>query len=197
MSELEAEVVDLTDAEYAAPDRKESGPVEVETQTETNEEVEMEQETQQPTISLEEFNALKAELEAERNDRQGIKSTLRNQGINGMLNAMVADKKTTPPKAEAAKVILSALQGAESDVIELSGDGAASVKDDEIGKAVLELLAPGQVPETGERGTTDLESRADMDEDQKIDLEIKEYRAEHPDASYDKAFEVVLARREG
>ncbi len=168
-------------------------------ETQTNEEtreVEMEQEQQQQTISLEEFNALKAQLEAERSDRQGIRATLRNQGINGMLNAMVADGKTTPPKAEAAKIVLSALRGAESDVIELSSDGAASVKDDEVGKAMLELLAPGAVPETGERGVTDLESRDDMDEEAAIHLEVQQYRAEHPGVEYPQALEVIMAKRE-
>lgn len=165
--------------------------------TQTNEEtreVEMEHEQQQ-TISLEEFNALKAELEAERNDGRSTRQMLREQGINAMFNRMVDEGKTTPPKAEAGKVMLAALSASDSDVIELSADGA-SVKDDEVGKAMLELLAPGVVPETGERGATDLESRDDMDEDRKIDLEIREYRAEHPEVSYDKAWEIVLARRE-
>lgn len=254
MSELETEPVDLTDAEYAAPDSEAregnelaethappipkaggikkgsavtwnqgpnslSGTV-VAVQGDTavveiadgktvrvpmrllraanntkNGGVEMEVETKD-VVSLEEFNALKAELEAERSDRQGIRSTLRNQGINGMLNRMVSEGKTTPPKAEAAKVLLSALQGTESDVIELSGDGAASVTDGEVGKAVLELLAPGAVPETGERGRTDLESRDDMDEEDKIDLEVREYCAEHSGVSYEQGLDVVLAKRE-
>ncbi len=197
MSEEELEVVDLTGAEYAAPDpvpRKESGPMETQTNEETRE-VEMEQEQQQ-TISLEEFNALKAELEAERSDRQGIRATLRNQGINAMVNQMVAERKIAPPDVEPFKVVLSALSARDNDVIELSDDGAAAVKDDELGKALLQLASISVVPEVGERGATDLESRDDMDEDRKIDLEVQQYRAEHPGVEYPQALEVIMAKRE-
>ncbi len=199
--EAEAKVVDLTEAEYAAPDpvpRKESGPMETQTNEETRE---VEMEGQQVDLAAK-LAALESALNEERTKREAVEldarranDSLREQATNAMFNRMVAEGKTTPPKAEAGKVMLAALSASDSDVIELSADGA-SVKDDEVGKAMMELLAPGAVPETGERGATDLESRDDMDEETAIHLEVQQYRAEHPGVEYPQALEVIMAKRE-
>ncbi len=195
MSEEELEVVDLTDAEYAAPDpvpRKESGPMETQTNEETRE---VEMEGQQVDLEAK-LSALESALNEERTKREAVElaarranDSLREQGINAMLDRMVAEGKTTPPKADAAKPIFAQLAAVQSDVIELSTDGAASVKDDEVGKAMLELLAPGVVPEVGERGTNNLE--ADDDPEEQIHRRMLAIRREKG-VSADEAFDLAL-----
>jgi hypothetical protein len=115
---------------------------------------------------------------------------LREQGVERMLEREYLSQGVPPAKVDAARRLLSG-EG-ERDVIELSASGAASVKDDERGKAIKELLEgyKGTV-EFGERGTTDLET----DEDAARDARITEYAKEH-DVSRRQAIRELSERGE-
>jgi len=110
------------------------------TKDKTNEEVDA------GADDFEEFNELKAQL-SERNDRQASG----NQGINGMLNGMVASGDLHA--AEKPSVAASFYRARESARHRVSGDGARALTDDEVGKNMLELSAPGAVPRPASAAT--------------------------------------------
>jgi ClpP class serine protease len=130
----------------------------------------------------EELQSLRAELEAERGERLRASAILREQAVSRMLEAKAdlrgpdGERYAMPPaKREAASALISALEGTELDPVTLSASGQADLRDNEVGKAVSELLAPWKPQELGERGT----AAAETDDDALYEQRVSDYMKEN------------------
>jgi hypothetical protein len=160
--------------------------------------VELEEERQKRVDLEAKLESYRELAEQNREKAEQSNRTLRNQGIERLLESRAtierSGKRYAIPKAhtDAAQVILGALADTESDVVELSANGSATLKDTDLGKAVSQLLSPVELIELGESGAADVSGTPDDPEEQ-IELAIQAKRKETPTLSYSEAFDIVLS----
>ncbi|MDP9475078.1 MAG: S49 family peptidase [Actinomycetota bacterium] len=113
-----------------------------------------------------ELERLRAERAASEAETARLAATLRERGIERMLDArgnfdLGDGKRGALPKAQrdAATALIASLAAAGTDPIALSASGEATLKDNEAGRAIGSLLTDWKPQELGERGTREGEAR--------------------------------------
>jgi ClpP class serine protease len=115
-----------------------------------------------------ELERLRAERETERAEHARTAAALRERGIERMLDArgtfdLGDGKRGALPKAQrdAATTLIASLSEAGADPIVLSASGEATLRDNEAGRAIGNLLTNWRPQELGERGTQEGEPQAE------------------------------------